>query len=143
MIITENLFVIEDVLKELAKAIGNSWQAKKLSLARREVSEDPKILKLEKNLQSAYDEFVCIQKYGSYAPGYNDKKKAFYYAKKVYDLHDSIANLRQSEMAVQTILDEVAVKIAQVVSENIPVDTGNPFFNYKQKKNCAKDCLFS
>lgn len=143
MIITENLFVIEEVLKELVKTIGKSEQARQLSLARREVSEDPEILRLEKNLQSAYDEFACIQKYGSHAPGYNDKKKTFYHAKKVYDLHDSIANLRQAEMAMQTILDEIAVKIAKVVSENIPVDTGNPFFDHEQKRNCAKGCLLS
>jgi cell fate (sporulation/competence/biofilm development) regulator YlbF (YheA/YmcA/DUF963 family) len=141
MIITENLFAIEKKVKELAKLILSSEQAKNYYLASEKCLNDKEAILLEQKLQSAYDAFLQVQKYGSYAPDYKEKKHAFYQTKRAYDLSKSVASMRLAETDIQNILDEIAVKITGKVSKKILVKTGNPFTKHQNKKSCQSHCL--
>ncbi|MDR1013181.1 MAG: YlbF family regulator [Lactobacillales bacterium] len=136
MIITENLFAIEAKTKELAKLITRCDQAKNYHLASVKYFKDKKILLLEQTLRSTYNAFLQIKEYRSNDESYKEKKYAFYQAKRVYDLNESVADLRLAYMDMQNILDEIASKIANKVSKKIAVKTGNSFSDYKEKANC-------
>jgi cell fate (sporulation/competence/biofilm development) regulator YlbF (YheA/YmcA/DUF963 family) len=141
MIITENLFAIEEKIKELTELIISSDQAKNYYLASEKCSNDRKAILLEQKLRSAYDAFSQIQEYGSHYSDYKEKKHAFYQAKRAYDLYESIADMRLAKADVQSILDEIAIKIANKVSKKIVVKTGNPFSKHQSKVNCHNHCL--
>jgi len=141
VIITENLFAIEEKIQELAELIANSDQAKNYYLASKKCLNDNKAILLEQKLQSADDAFSQIQEYGSHYPDYKEKKHAFYQAKRAYDLYGSVADMHLAEADVQSILDEIALKIANKVSKKIVVKTGNPFANHQSKASCQNHCL--
>ncbi|MDR1473262.1 MAG: YlbF family regulator [Lactobacillales bacterium] len=143
MIITENLFAIEEKIKELAELIISSDQARNYYLASEKYSNDEKAILLEHKLQSAYDAFSQIQEqeYGAHCPDYKEKKHAFYQAKRAYDLYGSIADVRLAKADIQSVLDEIAIKVANKVSKKIVVKTGNPFSKHQSKANCQNHCL--
>ncbi|MDR1521947.1 MAG: YlbF family regulator [Streptococcaceae bacterium] len=141
MVITENLFAIEEKVKELAYLIALSDQAKKYRLASRKYLENRKATLLEQKLRSAYDAFLQVQKYNPHTQDYKEKKHAFYHAKRAFDLYESVADLRLAQMDMQNILDEISKKIASKVSKKIVVKTGNPFSEYKSKLSCQNHCL--
>ena len=85
--------------------------------------------------------FEQIAAYGSYAPDHREKQRALRKAKRVLDVHPAVAEFRFSETELQGILDEMGIKIAHCISDEIKVDTGNPFF--ETRSSCGGKCHVS
>lgn len=75
------------------------------------------------------DLFEEVQRFGKYHPEYKRVNKEIREAKREMDLHLTIADFKKAEMDLQTILDEISMKIGHAVSPQIKVPTGNPFFD--------------
>lgn len=77
-------------------------------------------------LKDLYEE---VQRFGKYHPEYKRVNVEIREAKREMDLHSTIADFKKAEMDLQTILDEISMKIGRAVSPQIKVPTGNPFFD--------------
>lgn len=74
-------------------------------------------------------------------PGSFDPMTNGHLNKRALDLNEIVANYRFAETNVQTLLDTIGLKIAQLISEDIKVDAGNPFFERgKKHSGCGGSC---
>ena len=86
-------------------------------------------------LKDLYEE---VQRFGKYHPEYKRVNMDIREAKRDMDLHPTIANFKRAEMDLQTVLDEISMKIGRAVSPQIKVPTGNPFFD--SGSGCSGGC---
>lgn len=77
-------------------------------------------------LKDLYEE---VQRFGKYHPEYKRVNTEIRQAKRDLDLHPSIAEFKRAETDLQTVLDEISLKIGRAVSPQIKVPTGNLFFD--------------
>ncbi len=77
-------------------------------------------------LKDLYEE---VQRFGKYHPEYKRVNLEIREAKRDMDLHPTIADFKQAETDLQTILDEISLKIGRAVSPQIKVPVGNLFFD--------------
>ncbi|EGO9397409.1 YlbF family regulator [Enterococcus faecalis] len=141
MIVTEHLFAIEDQTECLisalleSDAVQNYKETKKAMYASREVAQ------LQKTFLEAKSAFERVEAYGIHASDFREKQRALRKAKRALDLNEIVANYRFAETNVQTLLDTIGLKIAQLISEDIKVDAGNPFFERgKKHSGCGGSC---
>lgn len=80
-----------------------------------------------KQFNRAKEKFAEIESYGKHTPGYTTQRRDMMKLKRHMDEQESIIHYRQSELALQTELDDVAECLAQTISSEIKVDAGNPF----------------
>ncbi|MTD38734.1 YlbF family regulator [Erwinia sp. CPCC 100877] len=139
MIVTEELFKIEDQTEQLIQAILESDEiaAYKANRERMYCSQDVK--EKQKAFLEAKEAFERIEAYGSHAPDFRTKQRTLRQAKRALDMSEEVAEFRISETGVQTILDLIGTAIAKNVSEDIKVDAGNPFFE-KGNHGCGGSC---
>ncbi|MFJ8266252.1 YlbF family regulator [Peribacillus asahii] len=86
-------------------------------------------------LKDLYEE---VQRFGRYHPEYKRVNTDIREAKRDMDLHPTIADFKRAEMDLQTVLDEISMKIGRAVSPQIKVPTGNPFFD--SGSGCSGGC---
>ncbi|WP_026690021.1 YlbF family regulator [Alteribacter aurantiacus] len=85
-------------------------------------------------LKEQYDE---VQRFGKYHPDYKRVTKEVREAKRVVDLHESVAEYKKAEKALEELLRDVSLIIADTVSKSVKVPTGNPFFD---QGGCSGGC---
>ena len=68
-----------------------------------------------------------MQRFGKYHPEYKRVNLEIREVKRDMDLYPTIADFKRAEMDLQTILDEISLKIGRAVSPQIKVPAGNPF----------------
>ncbi|USK61098.1 YlbF family regulator [Peribacillus asahii] len=86
-------------------------------------------------LKDLYEE---VQRFGKYHPEYKRVNMDIREAKRDMDLHPTIVDFKRAEMDLQTVLDEISMKIGRAVSPQIKVPTGNPFFD--SGSGCSGGC---
>lgn len=74
------------------------------------------------------DVYEQVQRFGNHHPDYKRVMKEVRLLKRKMDLDDNVAEFKQAENQLQSLLDEISVLIGQSVSEKIKVPTGDPFF---------------
>ena len=77
-------------------------------------------------LKDLYEE---VQRFGKYHPEYKRVNTEIRQAKRDMDLHPTIVEFKRAETDLQTVLDEISLKIGRSVSPQIKVPTGNLFFD--------------
>jgi cell fate (sporulation/competence/biofilm development) regulator YlbF (YheA/YmcA/DUF963 family) len=85
-------------------------------------------------LKEKYDE---VQRFGKYHPDFRTVTKDVREAKRQLDTHPYIADFKKAEKELEQLLGEVSMIIADAVSPNIKVPTGNPFFD---QGGCGGGC---
>ncbi|TMW73102.1 YlbF family regulator [Alteribacter natronophilus] len=85
-------------------------------------------------LKDKYDE---VQRFGKYHPDYKQVTRDVREAKRQVDLHSSVAEYKKAEKELENLLREVSLIIADTVSKNVKVPTGNPFFD---QDGCSGGC---
>lgn len=75
-------------------------------------------------------------RFGKYHPDYQKVMLETRKRKRAYEMLPVVMDYKQKEVALQDLIDEVIVKIAYAVSENVKIETGNPFFQ-KDASGCA------
>ncbi|WEG15007.1 YlbF family regulator [Pullulanibacillus sp. KACC 23026] len=106
--------------KESKKRLEQDQQA--ISLLRRFVK-----------LRERYDE---VQRFGKYHPDYHEVIQEMMEVKRDVDLNDIIAEYKQAEAELESLLNDISLSIAGAVSPSIKVPTGDPFFD----RGCSGGC---
>ena len=88
-------------------------------------------------LKDLYEE---VQRFGKYHPEYKRVNIEIREAKRDMDLHPTIAEFKRAETDLQTVLDEISLKIGRAVSEQIKVPTGNLFFDSSSSSCSTGGC---
>ncbi|WP_231849629.1 YlbF family regulator [Melissococcus plutonius] len=140
MIITNQLFNIEDQITQLSSAITTSNKMKNYHQAYQKMNTSSIVLKKRQAFLNSRESFEAIKNYDHYVPDYYKKKRDVHKAKRELDILPEVATFRQAELEIQTILDVIGTQIANTISQTIHVDTGNPFFEGKKKANCGGSC---
>jgi cell fate (sporulation/competence/biofilm development) regulator YlbF (YheA/YmcA/DUF963 family) len=139
MIVTEELFKIEDQTERLIQAILESKEMAAYQMNRDRMYRSQEVKEKQKAFLDAKEAFERIEAYGSHAPDFRTKQRTLRQAKRALDMSEEVAEFRVSETAVQTILDLIGTAVAKNVSEDIKVDAGNPFFE-KGNHGCGGSC---
>ncbi|MFK4565867.1 YlbF family regulator [Enterococcus sp. UD-01] len=139
MIVTEELFKIEDQTERLIQAILDSEEMATYQANRDRMYRSQEVKEKQKAFLDAKEAFERIEAYGSHAPDFRTKQRTLRQAKRALDMSEEVAEFRVSETAVQTILDLIGSAVAKNVSEDIKVDAGNPFFE-KGNHGCGGSC---
>ncbi|EUJ24417.1 hypothetical protein PGRAN_00815 [Listeria grandensis FSL F6-0971] len=130
----ENLALL-DMSDDLASMILESVEADRyrecLHQMTTSLPTDQRIKRLAK-IKEQYDE---VQRFGRYHPDYKEVNRLARQYKREVDMDEYVAAFRQAEMDLQSLLDEISFILADAVSENIKVPTGNPFF--ESKSSCS------
>jgi cell fate (sporulation/competence/biofilm development) regulator YlbF (YheA/YmcA/DUF963 family) len=128
MIINETTFAMLDQVDLIAAQLKKSAVFQTYLAAKRHLAEDQVAQVKVSALQEAKAAYDLIKDYGQYAPDYRQIRRRAQKAQRVVALDPSVAAFRQAELDLQTVLDEIGVTIANSISKDIMVATGNPFF---------------
>jgi cell fate (sporulation/competence/biofilm development) regulator YlbF (YheA/YmcA/DUF963 family) len=82
--------------------------------------------------------FEEVQRFGKYHPDYKRVNIEIREVKREMDLHPSIADFKRAETELQSILDEISLKIGMAVSPFIKVPAGSPLF--ESSSSCGSGC---
>jgi len=85
-------------------------------------------------IKEKYDE---VQRFGKYHPDYHTVSTEIRTFKRELDFHEKIAQFKKAERELEKLLMECSRIIADSVSEQIKVPTGNPFFD---ESSCSGGC---
>ncbi len=138
MIYNDHFFAIEDQVEQLVNQIIKSPSFTEYIQAKKAMYQDSEVFTLRKEFTKHKVNFEQIESYGKYAPDYREKQRAVRKSKRALDLHPLVAQYRLAETQLQGLLDEISLKVAGIFSEDIIVETGNPFF--ESKSGCKGGC---
>lgn len=139
MIYDHQFFEIEDQIDKLVTSICQSKIVQTYQFAKEQMDTAEDVRVLKKQFLDSKEVFEQISAFGKYAPDYRTTQRELRKNKRALDLHPQVAEYRALENDVQTILDDVCISLAQVISEDIKVDAGNPFFT-KHSGGCGGNC---
>lgn len=138
MIYNDHFFAIEDQVQRVVDRLLESTSFQKYLMHKIELYQDREVTEIRQDFTEKKEAFDRIAEYGRHAPDYREKQRALRKVKRVLDLHPKVADFRMSETQLQGVLDEIILKIAASFSEDVIVDTGNPFF--ESKSSCGGGC---
>ncbi|WP_414056037.1 YlbF family regulator [Macrococcus equi] len=137
MIYDNEILAVIERSENLNKMLLNSeayLQYKQLYI---ELEDNAEVQQLKKDLIKLKGKYDEVNRFGRYHPDYQKVMLETRRKKKEYEMHPEVAHLKQLEMNLQTLLDEVIVIVTQHISTNIKVETGNPFF---ESHTCSSGC---
>lgn len=140
MMITNDLFEIDDQIEKLVAAILTSNSTRTYQEAKKQLNNSTAVQEKKQSFMRERDALEQLEQYGSYAPNIKEKQRKVRKAKRVLDLTEEVAEFRMAEMTIQTILDTISLAVARAVSEEVKVTTGNPFFEKERKTGCGGNC---
>lgn len=138
MIYNDHFFDIEDQTQRVIDQIFKSHSFKEYIAKKKEMYVDSEVSAIRQEFLDKKEAFDRIAQYGKHAPDYRDRQRALRKAKRALDLHPKVAEFRLAETQLQGILDEIIIKIAATFSEDVIVETGNPFF--EKGSSCKGGC---
>lgn len=90
--------------------------------------EDRLAQKKIKQFASMKELFEEVQRFGKYHPDYKRVNLEIRQLKRDMDLHPTIAEFKMAETGLQSLLDEISMRVGHAVSPTIKVPAGSPFF---------------
>ncbi|AEH48709.1 YlbF family regulator [Parageobacillus thermoglucosidasius] len=114
--------------ESLAKMIAQSEVAEEYRRCSRRLREDRAAQDIIARFTKAKERYEEVQRFGKYHPDYRTVMKEVREAKRELDFHETIADFKKAENAMQQLLDEISMLIGKAVSDNVKVPTGNPYF---------------
>ncbi|MGX7030966.1 YlbF family regulator [Vagococcus zengguangii] len=139
MIYTEETILVEEKTQVLIEAITQSATLSKLVDHRITIECSEEIKQKVNHFVQAKNAFEQVEAYGKFAPDYTEKRRAMRKMKRALDTDEAVMNYRMCESDLQETLDLVSYQLAQIVSPDIKIDAGNPFFEFAQR-GCGGSC---
>ncbi|WP_409292082.1 YlbF family regulator [Peribacillus sp. SCS-37] len=133
----ESVEIIE-FAENLARAIIESETGEQYFLCLYKMQADRSAQRKIQEFLDIKDLYEEVQRFGKYHPDYREVSLKARQLKRDMDLHPSIADFKMAETELQTLLDEVSVRVGKAVSSHIKVPTGNPFFD--SGSSCSGGC---
>lgn len=126
---TIDLTAILEETERLNQLLIRSEEAKQYRECKARLRQDEEAQKLIRQFVKKKEALEEVERFGPYHPDYHRVKQEVRQLKRTLDLQESIANFKQAERALESVLREVSKIIAHAVSETIKVSTGNPYFD--------------
>lgn len=101
------------------------------------LQQNKEVQSLKSRFLKSKEKYDEVNRFGRYHPDYQTVMLSTRKLKKAYDMHPEVANVKQLETELQSLLDEIQIIIASSISKSIKVETGNPFF---EQHNCSTGC---
>jgi cell fate (sporulation/competence/biofilm development) regulator YlbF (YheA/YmcA/DUF963 family) len=126
LIFDESYFELMDQVKRLNHSIHQSELYQAYLSTKRMMNASVEVQKQKQAFLFAKEKFETIKEYGTFVPDYRLLQKEMLAEKRKLDQIQEVVAFRQSERALQGLLDGIALKLAQTVSKEILVESGNP-----------------
>lgn len=123
--------------EEMNRYITSSELFRNYIESKKAVQEDEKAQAYIKQFIIMKEKYEEVQRFGKYHPDFKTVSKEVRIFKREMDMYPLIANFKKAENDLQTMLVEISQIIADAVSPNIKVPTGNPFFD---QAGCSGGC---
>ncbi|MGW7900670.1 YlbF family regulator [Staphylococcus shinii] len=134
--ITEETLTVLDEIEALSDKILESRLYQEYRQAEQVLANNDEAHLLYQAFLKSKDKYDEIMRFGKYHPDYQNVMLDTRKRKRAYEMLPVVMNHKQKEVALQELIDQVIVKIAYAVSENVKIEAGNPFFQ-KDAGGCA------
>ncbi|WP_436959381.1 YlbF family regulator [Staphylococcus xylosus] len=134
--ITEETLTVLDEIEALSDKILESRLYQEYREAEQALADNDEAHLLYQAFLKSKDKYDEIMRFGKYHPDYQSVMLDTRKRKRAYEMLPVVMNHKQKEVALQELIDQVIVKIAYAVSENVKIEAGNPFFQ-KDVGGCA------
>ncbi|WP_436952543.1 YlbF family regulator [Staphylococcus shinii] len=134
--ITEETLTVLDEIEALSDKILESRLYQEYRQAEQALANNDEAHLLYQAFLKSKDKYDEIMRFGKYHPDYQNVMLDTRKRKRAYEMLPVVMDHKQKEVALQEIIDQVIVKIAYAVSENVKIEAGNPFFQ-KDAGGCA------
>lgn len=134
--ITEETLTVLDEIEALSDKILESRLYQEYREAEQALADNDEAHLLYQAFLKSKDKYDEIMRFGKYHPDYQSVMLDTRKRKRAYEMLPVIMDHKQKEVALQELIDQVIVKIAYAVSENVKIEAGNPFFQ-KDAGGCA------
>ncbi|MCD8917856.1 YlbF family regulator [Staphylococcus gallinarum] len=134
--ITEETLTLLDDIEALSDKIVDSHIYKAYEAAQQVLSDNDEAHLLYQAFLKSKQNYDEIMRFGKYHPDYQKVMLETRKRKRAYEMLPVVMDYKQKEVALQDLIDEVIVKIAYSFSENVKIETGNPFFQ-KDSGGCS------
>lgn len=124
----EPLMQVLDQTDDLADQIRQSDLFITYQKAKQALVEDREAQRLYGQFLKSKINYDKVQRFGRYHPDYQEVMLTTRRLKREYEMHDTVVAFKQSETALQQLLDEIVTMIATSVSEHVKIDAGTPLF---------------
>lgn len=104
---------------------------------KKQVQTDKEAQMMLHHFQGLKDSYEEVQRFGKYHPDFRKVTKEVREYKRQVDSQPLIAAYKAAEKELEDLLNELSLIIAQAVSPQIKVPTGNPFFD---QTGCGGGC---
>lgn len=140
VIINEELIALDEKVDELLANIVHSDTFHQYIKAQEALNCDNDLQKDILDFQHKKAHFEEIERFGAYMPEFKQIRRELQRTKRKMDMQPQMIAYRQSETALQGILDEICLEMSTVISDDIKVDAGNPFFIRQNHQGCGGSC---
>ncbi|MFD0897958.1 YlbF family regulator [Loigolactobacillus binensis] len=137
MVITENSVALLAQVDALVTALAASPLFKAYQQAQADLAADKQAQAKLAAFHAANTAFAAVADYGHHAPDYQSRRRQVRQLKRAATLWPTVAAFKRAEMDLQTALDEIGLQLADCISPDIKVVTGNPFYQTKQTQHCS------
>ncbi|MGK9429311.1 YlbF family regulator [Bacillus atrophaeus] len=120
---------LQSEAQKLAGMILQSETAENYRNCYKRLQQDEEAGRIIRSFMDIKDKYEDVQRFGKYHPDYREISRKMREIKRELDLNDKVADFKKAETELQSILDEVSIKLGTAVSEHIKVPTGNPYFD--------------
>lgn len=134
--ITEETLTVLDEIEALSDKILESRLYQEYREAEQALADNDEAHLLYQAFLKSKDKYDEIMRFGKYHPDYQSVMLDTRKRKRAYEMLLVVMDHKQKEVALQELIDQVIVKIAYAVSENVKIEAGNPFFQ-KDAGGCA------
>ncbi|MGW7975583.1 YlbF family regulator [Staphylococcus xylosus] len=134
--ITEETLTVLDEIEALSDKILESRLYQEYREAEQALADNDEAHLLYQAFLKSKDKYDEIMRFGKYHPDYQNVMLDTRKRKRAYEMLPVVMDHKQKEVALQELIDQVIVKIAYAVSENVKIEAGNPFFQ-KDAGGCA------
>lgn len=134
--ITEETLTVLDEIEALSDKILESRLYQEYREAEQALADNDEAHLLYQAFLKSKDKYDEIMRFGKYHPDYQHVMLDTRKRKRAYEMLPVVMDHKQKEVALQELIDQVIVKIAYAVSENVKIEAGNPFFQ-KDAGGCA------
>ncbi|MBF0813236.1 YlbF family regulator [Staphylococcus sp. mip270_02] len=134
--ITEETLTVLDEIEALSDKILESRLYQEYRESEQALADNDEAHLLYQAFLKSKDKYDEIMRFGKYHPDYQNVMLDTRKRKRAYEMLPVVMDHKQKEVALQELIDQVIVKIAYAVSENVKIEAGNPFFQ-KDAGGCA------
>lgn len=127
MINEETLSILDDV-EALSDMIVDSVIYHDYIEAKELLYQDDEAHLLYSAFLKSKDKYDDVMRFGRYHPDYKTIMMETRQRKRAYEMLPVVMDYKSKEVELQNLIDEVISKIALAVSDNVKIETVNPFF---------------